>query len=99
MQVKLVNKRYLVFRSAYITKDNGNIEEVIPRIRKENKWQNINLFEENLEEYFNWQFANHHFEASIKDEVIDLVKCFEWLMCFTLAILFIVYLIDMIKRW
>lgn len=98
MQVKLINKRYLVFRSVYAVK-NGKHMKVTPKIRKGDKWQTIDLFEKNLGEYFNWDAANFGSFRYIKDFTIDLVSCFEWLMCSVLAILFIVYLLDVIRRW
>lgn len=98
MQVKLINKRYLVFRSVYTVR-NGKHMKVTPKIRKGDEWQNIDLFSKNLEEYFNWDVANFGSFRYIKDSTIDLVKFFEWIMCSILAILFIIYLSDIIRRW
>lgn len=100
MQMKLVKKRYLVFREAYII-ENGKEIIIRPVVSKNGKWEKIDLFEEYLVSIidYNIKQSNRQMQIRVKENAVDLVKCFEWLMCIILAILFIVYLLDIIKRW
>lgn len=99
MQMKLV-KGYLVFRTAYII-ENGKEIKVKPMIDRNGKWEKIDLFEEYLVSLidYNIKQSDKQMQIRVKENAIDLVKCFEWLMRITLAVLFIVYLLDVIKRW
>lgn len=99
MQMKLV-KGYLVFRTAYII-ENGKEIKVKPMIDRNGKWEKIDLFEEYLVSLidYNIKQSDKQMQIRVKENAIDLVKCFEWLMCITLAVLFIIYLLDVIKRW
>ena len=92
MQMKLVLKRYLVIRYSYTIK-NGKKEIVVPFVSKNGEWEKIDLFEDYLITYIDYCMAHSGMNLRIKEKAIDLVKCFEWLLCIILAILFIVYLI------